>query len=578
VNLFLSDVLDAVNPGEWAAGPYTDGNDSDNAIFYRTAKASIVSHFSITPVLREIDEWTLRPSTHTSAAANFRVYAVHLKASQGSDEEQQRLAEVTLMRSRMETFALGGSYAVVGDFNIYTATEPAYQYMISPANGAAGVLQDPIQREGNWHINPAFADIHTQSPRTAQFGGGANGGMDDRFDLILASPFDVDGEGFDILPSTYTAFGQDGAHFDTSLIVAPYTVVDSVMARRLHDASDHLPVFADYQLAAVLQAAGALDVGTVIVGAAPEANLSVLNAAAVPADELDYSFAPPAGFTAPPGSFQAEPGASNLHAIGMDASTAGAKGGTLVIASDDPDRPAANVALTGTVLDHAVPSAIALAQQLVAPLDLGLVAPSDTAEASAEVHNFGFDALHSALEVHASELTGDPRFHLGGDFAPATVGAVPASWPVRFDAVGAADGPYTGTLVFHTRDLPGHPGAIDLDDIQFDLTVTVSGSAVAVHVRPVVARTGFVSVRPNPFRDVSDIRFGLARPAHARLLVIDVTGRAVRTILERDLAAGEHGVVWDGRDGGGRHAAPGIYFLRLEAGNVSETRKVARLR
>ncbi|MCH6573843.1 MAG: hypothetical protein IH795_01365, partial [Bacteroidetes bacterium] len=39
----------------------------------------------------------------------------------------------------------------------------------------------------NWHNNFSFVEIHTQSPRTRQFGGGANGGMDDRFDMILTS-------------------------------------------------------------------------------------------------------------------------------------------------------------------------------------------------------------------------------------------------------------------------------------------------------------------------------------------------------------------------------------------------------
>ena len=50
-----------------------------------------------------------------------------------------------------------------------------------------GRLFDPIDRIGNWHNNSSFSDVHTQSPRTAQFGGGASGGMDDRFDFILFS-------------------------------------------------------------------------------------------------------------------------------------------------------------------------------------------------------------------------------------------------------------------------------------------------------------------------------------------------------------------------------------------------------
>lgn len=580
VNVFLSDILEVVNPGEWAAGGYTDGPDTDAAIYYRTAKAVMLGHHTITTSLRDIDEWTVRPVPYAASSAELRLYAVHLKASQGSAEEQQRLAEVTLMRDRMETFAPGGNYLVTGDFNIYTSTEPAFQYMINPANGLAGVVQDPIDRLGNWHINPAFADIHTQSPRVTQFGGGANGGMDDRFDLILTGPALLDGEALDILPTTYTALGQDGMHFDGALNVAPFTVVTQVVAQALHDASDHLPVFANFQLPAILVAAAAVDFGTVIVGGPGAATLEVANGAAAPADELDYSFAASPLFSAPGGSFQADAGDGAVpQLLGMDTAAAGARAGTLVVTTDDPDRPAWNVALSGTVLDHAQPSADPGVLQLLANLDLGVATGSDTAHAAAQVHDLGFGPLVAPLEVHGADLTGDPRFFLDGGFAPAAAGASPAGYSVAFDAVGAADGVYNGTLVFHTRDLPGIPGGTDLDDVQFDLSVTVDGGAVGAPVAVAsVARTGFTTLRPNPFRAASEIRFGLVRPVRTRLAIVDVTGRAVRTLTDGTLPAGEHGVTWDGRDASGGAVAPGIYFVRLTAGDVTETRKVARIR
>lgn len=579
VNVFLADILDVVNPGEWVAGGYTDGPDTDQAVYVRSAKAVVLGHHTITTTLRDIDEWTIRPLPYASSAADLRVYAVHLKASQGTAEEQQRLAEVTTMRTRMETFAPGGNYLVTGDFNIYTSTEPAFQYMINPANGTAGVVQDPINRLGNWHINPAFADIHTQSPRVTQFGGGANGGMDDRFDLILTGPALLDGEAMDILPATYTAFGQDGMHFDGALNVAPFTVVTQVVAQALHDASDHLPVFADFQLPAVLVADASVDFGTVIVGGPGAATLDVGNGAPLPGDELDYSFAASPLFSAPAGSFQVAAGApAAAHSLGMDTATAGARAGTLVVTTDDPDRPAWNVALAGTVLDHAQPSAAPGSLQLVASLDLGTVAPTDTAHAAALVHDLGFGPLVAALEVHGADLAGDPRFFLDGGFAPATAGASPASFDVAFDATGVADGVYNGTLVFHTRDLPGIPGGTDLDDVQFDLSVTVDAGMVGAPVLASISRTGFTTVRPNPFRDASEIRFGLVRSSRARVVVVDVTGRAVRTLADGEFPAGEHGITWDGRDAGGAIVAPGIYFVRLTSGDVAETRKLARIR
>ncbi len=44
---------------------------------------------------------------------------------------------------------------------------------------------DPINRVGDWHNNPSYADIHTQSTHTVYNNCASTGGMDDRFDFIM---------------------------------------------------------------------------------------------------------------------------------------------------------------------------------------------------------------------------------------------------------------------------------------------------------------------------------------------------------------------------------------------------------
>ncbi|MGQ0722705.1 MAG: choice-of-anchor D domain-containing protein [Candidatus Eiseniibacteriota bacterium] len=579
VDNFLNNVLNVVNPGEWAAGTFVNGPDTDNGFFYRPAKVTYLSHFVISTSLRDISEWTFRPSTHSSSSANMRAYVVHLKASQGSSEEAQRLAEVTAMRARMETFPAGQNYTVTGDFNIYTNTESPYQYMINPANGTAGVVVDPIAREGNWHDNPAFADIHSQSPRTLSFGGGATGGMDDRFDMILVGPALLDGEGLDALPATYRAFAQDGQHFNGAINVAPFDSVDAATAQALHDASDHLPVFVDLQGYAVLVVDASLALGSAIVGGSASANLTVSNGAVLPADDLDYTLTAPAGFSAPAGSFaRTAGGGAALHVIALDTAGPGAKSGSLTVSSDDPDALTELVPLTGTVLSHAEASVDGITLLHSGLLDLGTVAAGDTANGAAAAHNFAWTALQALLDVHAFTLSGDPRFFLDGGFAPAAVGAAPASFAVGFDAVGAATGAYAGTLTLHTRDQQDLSGAVDLADLVWSLSATVSDAVAAASVSALPDRDGFVAVRPNPFDPFTEISFGLRRPGGVELTVYSVTGRAVAKLSSGGRAAGVHIVRWDGRDSSGSAVSPGIYFARLVTGEVVETRKLVKAR
>ncbi|MBZ0265029.1 T9SS type A sorting domain-containing protein [bacterium] len=77
---------------------------------------------------------------------------------------------------------------------------------------------------------------------------------------------------------------------------------------------------------------------------------------------------------------------------------------------------------------------------------------------------------------------------------------------------------------------------------------------------------------PNPFNPATTISFNLDRSASIRLTVFDVLGRRVASLVSGRVSAGEHSVVWDGRDFGGQMVSSGKYFYRLEA----DGRQIAR--
>jgi hypothetical protein len=83
---------------------------------------------------------------------------------------------------------------------------------------------------------------------------------------------------------------------------------------------------------------------------------------------------------------------------------------------------------------------------------------------------------------------------------------------------------------------------------------------------------------PNPFNPVTRIRFELATPSHVSIAVFDVGGRRVRTLTDDVRGAGRHHVTWDGTDVGGRTMASGVYFYRLTAGGVTQTRRMVLLK
>lgn len=71
--------------------------------------------------------------------------------------------------------------------------------------------------------------------------------------------------------------------------------------------------------------------------------------------------------------------------------------------------------------------------------------------------------------------------------------------------------------------------------------------------------------RPNPFTREVSVPFSLAAAQRVQVFVVDLSGRRVRTLIDRDLADGTHAAVWDGLADGGRRARPGVYYVVLHA-------------
>jgi hypothetical protein len=83
---------------------------------------------------------------------------------------------------------------------------------------------------------------------------------------------------------------------------------------------------------------------------------------------------------------------------------------------------------------------------------------------------------------------------------------------------------------------------------------------------------------PNPFAGLTAIRYALPSDGPVRLRIYNPAGRLVRSLLCGQELAGEHEVVWNGRDGHDRECISGLYFCRVEIGNTQLTRMLMKLR
>ncbi len=233
---------------DWTTANFMAHGSLNCVCYYRMSKVALVSQRAIPTDLRDIDEFVLRPATGDTTV-RLHIYSTHLKAGNSSDEAAQRQVEVTVMRGVTNALPAGTNFLMCGDFNVYGASEAAYQTLITAGANANGQFYDPLNRPGEWHDSGMFADIHTQSTRVADLGdGGATGGLDDRFDFILVSAALMDTAGSYVIPSSYHSFGNDGAHLNRAINDGTNSAVPDSVAYALCHATDHLPVVVDMVL------------------------------------------------------------------------------------------------------------------------------------------------------------------------------------------------------------------------------------------------------------------------------------------------------------------------------------------
>ena len=132
------------------------------------------------------------------------------------------------------------------------------------------------------------------------------------------------------------------------------------------------------------------------------------------------------------------------------------------------------------------------------------------------------------------------------------------------------------------------------EDGLFTVTGSVSDSklATAVHWRFILNRTG-VAVEetpllprtleltqnyPNPFNSSTTFSLALPQRTRASLRIFNLSGEAVQTLFEGELAAGQHRFNWQGGNSRGEAMPSGVYYGVLQAGGERQTRKIVLMR
>jgi hypothetical protein len=124
------------------------------------------------------------------------------------------------------------------------------------------------------------------------------------------------------------------------------------------------------------------------------------------------------------------------------------------------------------------------------------------------------------------------------------------------------------------------PDSLTTIDVELTPSLGIHQKEPSGHIE---IRTPSVSQNyPNPFNPSTTISIEIPGPVGSlhdvTLVIYDLRGRRVRSLVDTKFGAGRHHVVWDGRDDRGESVPSGIYIYSLNTGETRTSRKMTVLK
>ncbi len=113
---------------------------------------------------------------------------------------------------------------------------------------------------------------------------------------------------------------------------------------------------------------------------------------------------------------------------------------------------------------------------------------------------------------------------------------------------------------------------------EIDGTFYGDSTVLAVEEPTLRPPTAELACYPNPFNPETNIAFDISRDSEVTITVYNLKGQRVRKLLDRQMEAGSHSIVWNGRDETGKSCGSGVYLIRMRSGQDTFTSKALMMK
>ena len=83
---------------------------------------------------------------------------------------------------------------------------------------------------------------------------------------------------------------------------------------------------------------------------------------------------------------------------------------------------------------------------------------------------------------------------------------------------------------------------------------------------------------PNPFNPVTTLRYDLPENSLVNIIIYDLLGRQVKTLVNQTQNAGFKSIIWNATNNYGKPVSAGVYLYQIQAGEFVQTKKMVLLK
>jgi len=198
-----------------------------------------------------------------------------------------------------------------------------------------------------------------------------------------------------------------------------------------------------------------------------------------------------------------------------------------------------------------------------------------------QIWRFRFEAKRGNLELQSTAIafikTLDPSSGWATtNFVTADMTITPDNWR-SYSLLIEIDASLEGQILqigFANTATLYEGSAVYYDNIDWAFDPNVSSVPNGSTVAGATLRQNY----PNPFNPMTRIDFALDKTEMVEISVFDLGGRRVASLHRGEMGAGEHHVIWDGRNDNGSSAPAGQYRYLLKTGSGQVSRSMVLLK